>query len=86
MRAILAYFGSLIAVLLTTGCGNEAPLGAKRYASSDALFVQMEASLASSEALRKVTDIDHSRLDVTAGSTMPQPTNLIYISKRMVSL
>jgi hypothetical protein len=46
----------------------------------------MEANLAASEALRKVTEIDHSRLGVTAGSTMPQPTNLIYISKRMVSL
>jgi hypothetical protein len=37
MRSTFAYFGSLIAVLLTAGCGDQVPLGAERYASSDAV-------------------------------------------------
>ena len=78
MRSTLAQLGWLIAVLLTTGCDGAAPPVAERYVSSDALFVQMEENLASSATLRKVTEIDHSRLGAKAGVTMPPARVLIF--------
>jgi uncharacterized protein (DUF302 family) len=68
----------IFAVVVTAGCGDQVPLGAERYASSDALFFQMDGNLSSSETLQKVTEIDHSRLGVKAGSTMPPARVLVF--------
>jgi hypothetical protein len=38
MRLTSACFASLIAVLLTTGCGDDTPLVAERYAPSNVLL------------------------------------------------
>lgn len=78
VRLPLACSCLLITVALTLGCGEAVPVGAERYASSDTLFVQMEANLASSETLSKVAEIDHSRMGAKAGSTMPPARVLIY--------
>lgn len=78
MRFMMACLGSMIAALLTSGCGDGEPISAERYVSSDALFFQMEANLASSETLRKVVEIDHSRLGGEAGSKMPPARVLVF--------
>lgn len=70
--------GVVAVVVLLVGCGGNTPLPEQRYASSDALFSQMDSNLAASESLKKVIEIDHSRLGMEAGSSMPPSRVLIF--------
>ena len=77
MRRIV-FLGSLIVSLLAVGCAEDVPVTAERYASSDALFLQMDANVATAEHLHKVAEIDHSRLGMKASAVMPPARVLIF--------
>jgi uncharacterized protein (DUF302 family) len=72
------HFLSLMVLLLMVGCGESQPLTPERYSGSDKLFQQLESNLAAIPGWRKVTEIDHSRLGVKAGSSMPPARVLIF--------
>lgn len=53
------------------GCEADLPLTDERYSNSDALFHQVAENVAANSDWDKVTEIDHSRLGMQAGSVMP---------------
>ena len=67
------------AVALLSGCGNSEPLTSERYLESDKLFDQIVSNIESAPDLKKVIDIDHSRMGNEAGSEMP-PSRVIMFS------
>ena len=76
-----------VALFLLTGllaaCGDADPVSPQRYAETDALVQLMNDSLSGAENLRKVADIDHSRLGHEAGSSMPPARVLIFSDTKM---
>lgn len=64
--------------MMLVGCGDDTPLTEQRYASPDSRFAQMDANLASTKSLKKVIEIDHSRLGMEEGSAMPPARVLIF--------
>jgi uncharacterized protein (DUF302 family) len=72
------HLASLMLLLLMVGCGESQPLTPERYSGSDKLFQQLESNLVGVPSWRKVTEIDHSRLGVEAGSSMPPARVLIF--------
>jgi len=72
----------LVAFLLTA-CGSADPVDPQRYVDSDAIAQTMIDNLSRSNTLRKVADIDHSRLGHEAGSPMPPARVLIFSDARM---
>jgi len=68
-----------VSAVLLAACGGADPVDAERYADTDALVKQMSDNLANAGALRKIADIDHSRMGGEVGSPMP-PTRVLIIS------
>ena len=80
---IKAVFVLLMVLPLMTGCGDSQPLTAERYSESDKLFQQLESNLAANPSWRKVTEIDHSRLGMKAGSNMPPARVLVFSNPQL---
>jgi hypothetical protein len=73
---------SLVTSLLTA-CGGEDPIEPQRYVRADALVQIMNNNLASTENLRKVAEIDHSRMGQEAVTSFSrnemQPDGIVSI-------
>lgn len=74
---------SLLVLLLMVGCGESQPLTPERYSGSDKLFQQLESNMFANSGLHKVTEIDHSRLGMEAGSAMPPARVLIFSNRQL---
>lgn len=70
---------SLTVLLFMMACEQSQPLTPERYSGSDKLFQQLESTLATVPTWHKVTEIDHSRLGMEAGSNMP-PARVLILS------
>ena len=67
------------AVVLLSACGSADPVAPERYVETDALVERINQNLSQVGNLRKVTEIDHSRLGHEAGSPMP-PSRVVIFS------
>jgi uncharacterized protein (DUF302 family) len=83
MSYIKLCFVSMMVLLFMVGCGDSQPLTPERYSGSDELFQQLESNVAANPAWHKVTEIDHSRLGVEAGSSMPPARVLIFSNPQL---
>ncbi len=65
--------------VLLAACGSADPVDPARYAVTDSFVQLMNDNLSRSDRLRKVAEIDHSRLAHEAGSPMP-PSRVVIFS------
>ena len=68
----------LLLALGVVACGEPAPLTPERLERNDLLFNRLEANVARSDMLEKIVEIDHARMGLEAGSTMPPARVLIF--------
>jgi uncharacterized protein (DUF302 family) len=80
MHRRLSIRGIVVTSLLSlVSCRAPEPIPASRYATSDALFEAVQRNIEESAFLRKVVEIDHSRLAAERGAIMP-PARVILFS------
>ena len=72
-----------LTAVLMVACGSPDPVAPERYVDTDALMQLMQDNLSGADALRKVADIDHSRLGHAAGSPMPPARVLMFSDPRL---
>ena len=82
-HSIKIVHGFLALAGLLAGCGNGDSLSPEQYAQSDALFTQVASNVSSASSLKKIVEIDHSRLGGEAGSVMPPARVLIFSNPRL---
>ncbi len=68
---------------LLVACSDEPPPADERYRASDSLFEKVSANVSAVPDWRVVTEIDHSRLGVEAGSSMPPARVLIFSDPKL---
>lgn len=76
--ARLANVSTMAAAILVCACSDSGPVSDERYAGPDSLFETIDENISKSADLEKIVGIDHSRLGVQAGSTMPPARVLIF--------
>ena len=77
-RFLASLVGAGLAVSLLGACESPDPVEPERYAATDRLVQLMNANLSRSARLKKIAEIDHSRLGQDASSPMPPSTVLIF--------
>ncbi len=82
----LQFAVTFVAVIsMLSACGGADPVDPQRYVEPDKLVAQMNENLSGADNLRKIADIDHSRLGDEAGSPMPPAQVLIFSDAKLES-